>query len=208
MATAETPREAFGRQLGEHRRSVKGLTQEAVAQRVSEWGVPLGKFAVNRIENPNNPESTREATITEALLLAAAVGVAPIELILPKDRALRLGIGEGAPVVEGDAALEWFIGARSLFTDPPLREALRGKSQAAVARTIAQLRERGVNPFAQVIGATEVETSEQSHHEEYEPTDDEMVAFIVASYQKRIGGLLEQMASEIEQHRRRSEGGK
>jgi transcriptional regulator with XRE-family HTH domain len=81
----ERPIETFRRQVREVRRR-RGLSQAALSARVRELGGSLTDTAITKIEG-----GSRDVSLGEALVLAAALGVAPLHLLFPIDgRPVRL----------------------------------------------------------------------------------------------------------------------
>jgi transcriptional regulator with XRE-family HTH domain len=99
---AASPSKCFGRQLRTLRKQ-RNMSQEGLAQRVTEIGVPMGQSMVGRLEN-----GTRTLSLDDAIALALAVG-APLMHLLSVGRDERLAL---APKVHVDAeqAYKWFLG--------------------------------------------------------------------------------------------------
>lgn len=106
-----TPGTTFRRRLREVRRRA-GLSQIALAERVAEQGGSLNQAALTRIERGD-----RDATVEEALLLAAALGVSPLWLMLPSDQHEWVRLGDGNRVYETALLREWIRGSHPMDLD-------------------------------------------------------------------------------------------
>lgn len=105
------PTRAFALRLRETREAL-GLSKRDLAQRLTEIGFPLDRFAIGRIEAAGGPPPARKAiTLDEVLALAAALGVAPIHLVVPEEGEIELGeaLHVAAPEVR-----RWVRGERPL----------------------------------------------------------------------------------------------
>ena len=80
MTTTKTYAQVVGDRLRSHR-EVHRLRQDEVAQRARRWGLPLTRATVARIE-----AGKRELRVPELVLLTAALGISPTELIDGGDR--------------------------------------------------------------------------------------------------------------------------
>src|SRR5450756_825662 len=85
------------------------MTVQALADRCAELGLPVGRVTLTKLER-----GIRQAvTPAEVMVLAAALGVPPIELLMP------VGIGEQVEILPGQvidslAAVRWFRGDLNL----------------------------------------------------------------------------------------------
>ncbi len=115
----ETPGQAFARQVRESRER-KPWSQEQLVDRLREMGVEWDRATLARLE-----AGRRKVSLDEALLLAAALGVSPQYLVLPRsNEPVQL-----APnlTVEVRLARDWMRGftplsdddERSFFTEVP-----------------------------------------------------------------------------------------
>lgn len=81
------------------------MTVQALADRCAELGLPIGRVTLTKLER-----GIRQAVSpSEVMVLAAALGVPPIELVLP------IGIGEQMEILPGQMldsldAVRWFCG--------------------------------------------------------------------------------------------------
>jgi transcriptional regulator with XRE-family HTH domain len=71
------PSEVFAARLRETRKA-RGMSQTDLAQRMTDWGRPMSREALLRIEN-----GTRGVSLDEALALAAALFAVPPHLLTP-----------------------------------------------------------------------------------------------------------------------------
>src|SRR5438128_1706924 len=80
MTTQElSPSQAFGQRLRDARRTApRQLSQAELSKRLGDLGVPVSRQTLIEIEKGN-----RRVTLDEALAIAAAVGVAPVHLMVP-----------------------------------------------------------------------------------------------------------------------------
>lgn len=81
------------------------MTAQALADRCADLGLPIGRVAIAKLENGMR----EKVSLAEILILAAALEVAPMQLVFP------FGIKEGAEILPGfyatnDAAAYWFLG--------------------------------------------------------------------------------------------------
>lgn len=74
------PSQAFAQRQREARLSL-GVSQAALARRLAELGYPLSRKAVNEIEH-----GKRRVTLDDALAIALALGVAPVNLLVPFEK--------------------------------------------------------------------------------------------------------------------------
>lgn len=102
------PEEVFRRRLQEAREARGGMSQRELAARVANIGMKINQSAITRIER-----GERKVSLGEAIALAAALDVAPVNLFLPidGDEPVRL-----APALEVDLthARKWATGERPL----------------------------------------------------------------------------------------------
>lgn len=75
------PRQVFGRRVREARKR-RGLRQQDVADRLRDLGHPIDRSTIAKIERG---QSRADASISDVLAFAAALGVAPVHLIVPTD---------------------------------------------------------------------------------------------------------------------------
>jgi transcriptional regulator with XRE-family HTH domain len=103
-----TPSAAFGKRLREVReRARPKITQAQLVERLAELGFELNRDAVIQIES-----GRRRVTLDEALAIAAVLGVAPVNLVVPLENPERLLRDEGS-VYEPTALLA--VGNLRLF---------------------------------------------------------------------------------------------
>lgn len=85
------------------------MTVQALADQCAELGLPIGRVTLTKLER-----GMRQAvTPAEVMVLAAALGVPPVELLIP------VGVGEQAEILPGQmldslAAVRWFGGDLTL----------------------------------------------------------------------------------------------
>jgi hypothetical protein len=87
----------------------KKMTVQALADRCADLGLPLGRVTIAKLERGMR----QTITPAEVMVLAAALGVPPIELLLP------VGYQETAEILPGQQlpaldAARWFAGERQL----------------------------------------------------------------------------------------------
>jgi transcriptional regulator with XRE-family HTH domain len=124
-----TPRRTTGQVLGErlaYYRERAGLTQAQLAERTEALGHPMNRVTVAKIEGaarerPRIADRTRadNATLTDILVLAAALDVPPVLLFVPLGRTEEVEVGNLR--VHPHVLVDWFGG------DAPLATAPRGK---------------------------------------------------------------------------------
>ena len=104
-------------------RKARGLTQRDVAQRLANLGVSMHQTAIAKIEN-----GERKVTVEDALLLAAVLDVAPVNLLLPLADNVDMALGN--LTVSSGEMREWARGftplpgqdSRADLTEIPDRE--------------------------------------------------------------------------------------
>lgn len=95
------PEKVFARQLRTTRER-RGWTQAQLAERLSEMGVKLAQSALSKIES-----GERGVGLDECLSIAAALGVSPGSLAIPKAKDLQLEIAPSLVVDQWQALLWW-----------------------------------------------------------------------------------------------------
>ena len=101
-APGATPQEIFSAEL-KRTRERKGWTQQALSDRMTHLGSPVGRAAIAKIET-----GVRGVSIDEVVAFSVALGVSPSALVLGRDtRLIRV-----APnlAVDLHAALSWWRG--------------------------------------------------------------------------------------------------
>jgi transcriptional regulator with XRE-family HTH domain len=98
--------ETFARQTRETRERLM-LTQRDLAERLTALGMRADQTTVAKIES-----GSRRVTIEDALLIAAALDVAPLHLLIPRedDAALTIGRLSGS----ADSMRRWAVGDEPL----------------------------------------------------------------------------------------------
>ena len=94
-------------------RERRGMTVQQLSDRCAELGLPIGRVTIAKLENGLR----QGVTPYEVIVLAAVLGVAPIELILPIGREKRVQLWPGAEV-DPLSAVRWFCGDAALNTAP------------------------------------------------------------------------------------------
>jgi transcriptional regulator with XRE-family HTH domain len=92
------------REIREHRR----WTQQDLANRLAELDFPLGRPAITKIEARD-----RGVSVDEALALAAALGVAPVHLLVPVDNEAWFALSKKW-TVPAPLARDWIRGGAPL----------------------------------------------------------------------------------------------
>lgn len=113
----ETPNEALARQMAELREQL-GMSRAELGRRLAELGWEVDPTTLLRIERGpwrKDDRDGRTVTLDEALLIAAALGVSPSHLLVPRSTTDRLLIGNLE--VEPDQAREWISGRLPLTDD-------------------------------------------------------------------------------------------
>jgi hypothetical protein len=82
--------------------------QDALAKRMEELGQPIDRSTIGRIENGN-----RSVTVDELFVLAAALDVAPMQLVVPLDSEELVAVTPTERWSAG-AVRRWFTGAAIL----------------------------------------------------------------------------------------------
>jgi transcriptional regulator with XRE-family HTH domain len=161
--------ETVGRRVGEVRRDL-GWSVEQLAERCAQAGAPqLTVNALYVIESGRKEKATgrrrRHVTVDELLLLAVALGVAPVDLLVPST------VADDAPVnvapevtTTAGAAREW-IGGGLLKTAPQslaeLAEAIRFMPKArAEAASVEWFRRHGAEYMLRANKAWEAEQAD------------------------------------------------
>lgn len=88
-------------------RTRQGLTQQDLSERVHALGGALDRVAIIKIENGN-----RGVALDEVLLLAAALQVAPVQLMSPHARSAKVTLGN--VTVSGNRLRRWIRGRKPL----------------------------------------------------------------------------------------------
>ncbi len=144
MSEASAPPVArvFGDRVRQSRKA-SAWTQGQLADATGEAGQRIDRAGISRIE-----ANTRAVQLGEALIIAAALGVAPDHLIAPlgSDERMRLGTSDGAPTYTAGQVTAWLRGDAPLPGMPerylwgmgpvgrnPVATALRGAVKHAEA---------------------------------------------------------------------------
>lgn len=107
----QTARDVLAENLAAIRARVGMSSAQELADKVKELGGRLDRAAISKIES-----KTRNVSLDEALLLAAALDVAPVHLFVALDTNVLMEIAPKVdPVPAGDAR-EWVRGRRPLPT--------------------------------------------------------------------------------------------
>lgn len=106
---AMTTRGVVATNLAAIRTRVGMSSAQDLADRVKELGGRLDRAAISKIES-----GTRNVSLDEAVLLAAALDVAPVHLLVPLDDAAQVQIVPSRKPVTATAAREWVRGRRPL----------------------------------------------------------------------------------------------
>jgi transcriptional regulator with XRE-family HTH domain len=123
------PSHVLGDQLRDLRKIAGGLTQDQLAERLRKLGSRLDATAIAKIET--RTAKRRGVSLDEALEIAAALGISPAHLFMPRDK--------GAPVqiapklnLPGTVAREWLAGIAPLpGHDPHIFELARSEDEKA-----------------------------------------------------------------------------
>ena len=124
---ADPVREVVRRNLIKFR-GLRGMSQDQLAKRVTDLGVPMRQTTVAKIERPDGPDAkgrfirARDVDVSELVAFALALDVSPLRLLLPDSRQdhrqtpgpgvrwieLAPGSEKHPPVVvDGDQAWAW-----------------------------------------------------------------------------------------------------
>jgi transcriptional regulator with XRE-family HTH domain len=115
-APAKTVKESFAEQLEGVRRR-KGWTQQQLADRMETMGLPLDRSAIAKIETQR-----RAVSLEEALAFAAALGVSPAALVVPRDETM-LQLAPQVPWwIPSETAWDWFAGRHPARSVGPLED--------------------------------------------------------------------------------------
>jgi transcriptional regulator with XRE-family HTH domain len=99
--------ETFARRVREVRER-RGWTQQQLAERLRELGVPIDRTKVNRVET-----GARAVSVDDALAIAAALGVSPSVLFFPLARSELVRVTP-VRVVSAEEGRRWFRGEQPL----------------------------------------------------------------------------------------------
>lgn len=112
-----------------HFRSVRKMTLQALADRCAERGVPLGRVTLTKLEGGKR----QAVTPWELAVLAAALDVAPVELLYPIGSGKQVEMLPGIEV-EPLTAANWFSGDKILDFEqvPPVVRDPRPGEQTSV----------------------------------------------------------------------------
>lgn len=108
-ATAISARHVLAENLASIRARVGMASAQELADKVKELGGRLDRAAIAKIES-----KTRNVSLDEALLLAAALDVAPVHLIFPLDDDRAVEIASRSQPVPARDAREWLRGREPL----------------------------------------------------------------------------------------------
>lgn len=92
-------------------RLARGMTQQDLADRLSQLGARVDRTAVAKVE-----KGTRELALAEAFQYAWALHVAPVHLFVPTDSDEPINIGPDMEASPFEVRL-WIRGQRPLFQD-------------------------------------------------------------------------------------------
>jgi transcriptional regulator with XRE-family HTH domain len=105
-----TPAQVFARAVRSAREQC-GTTQDELAERLTELGLPFDRSMVAKVEGER-----RGVSLDEVLGFAVALGVSPVSLLVPQSAAETVALTPNTPVESVQASL-WARGYRPL-TDP------------------------------------------------------------------------------------------
>jgi len=100
-----SPHQLFGRRVREARK-IHGFSLAQLEARLDELGRKIDKSMLGRIERGD----VKNPTIEHLVVLAAALDVAPIDLVMPSSYDDTVSVGN-LPPVPADVARRWFMGA-------------------------------------------------------------------------------------------------
>jgi len=160
MAKGRRVGEVLARRL-EQVRKARGLTQRDVTERLADLGVSMHQTAIAKIENGD-----RKVTIEDALLLAFALDVAPVNLFLPLADNIPMALGN--VTVQSGEMRAWARGfaplpgqdSRTYLTQVPDGEWAPLEKEARRAASAEDFRS-----FADATGGT------ITYHPDEEPTE-------------------------------------
>lgn len=109
----QRPGQIFGRRVEEWR-TRRGLTQEQLAAELRELGYPMVRATVAKIEGRGT--RAKNARLEDVLAFALALGVAPVQLIVPDDDEAAVAAAPDRPLL-APVARAWIQG------DWPLEDA-------------------------------------------------------------------------------------
>lgn len=111
-----TPGQVFARRVQAARKRL-GWTQQQLAERVTELGVPMHRLTVAKIEKGG--QRAENVALREMFGLALALSVAPVHLLVPLEDEASVDIApatfgpQPAPLVRS-----WIRGQNTLYSDP------------------------------------------------------------------------------------------
>jgi transcriptional regulator with XRE-family HTH domain len=112
--SAQAPGQVLARRVKEAREQ-RGWSQAELAKQVEALGYPLQRPVINRIEQGRTRAAN--ASIEDLFALAAALGVAPVYLLVPLDDETALEVVPGVPVAPR-LARAWIRGELPLPISP------------------------------------------------------------------------------------------
>lgn len=105
---AKTPTQILARQMKEVR-TRRGWTQQDLADRLQDLGLNVDQSTIARIEKGQ----IKRVTLDDALAIAAALGVQPVQLMVPMKADNRVALAPNL-IVEPSLARRWIRGQRTL----------------------------------------------------------------------------------------------
>jgi transcriptional regulator with XRE-family HTH domain len=128
------PSQIFARRVRETRKR-RDWTQEELAARLTEIGRPTTQATIARIEAATSTRA-RNVTLDEAFAFAAALGVAPLYLFLPRERDERVAVTRNITVDAGRAQ-DWLVGTLRLRDSDDLGTFLSERNREALYALLA-----------------------------------------------------------------------
>lgn len=95
----------FGEAVASHRK-IRNLTAAELAERTKEFGLPVHRVAISKIETNSR---AGKVDLSEVVVLALALGVPPIELLYPALPGGKVEVWPGAETTSIEAT-QWFSG--------------------------------------------------------------------------------------------------
>jgi transcriptional regulator with XRE-family HTH domain len=135
VATPLTPGQVFAERVKARRKRL-GWTQQQLADRLREYGLPTDRTTIVKLEKG---ERAQAAPLDRLFAFAAALGVAPVHLFVPLDDDASIAIGN--TTLPAPHARSWIRGETPLPLEPDFdyREMPRSEMQRRLELYLARL---------------------------------------------------------------------
>lgn len=140
---------------------MRAWSQQDLANRLEELKYPMARSTITKIEGGG--KRAENASVTDVLALAAALGVAPVHLLVPLEDDVHLQITPGNEL-PAPLARAWIRGQLPIDFTPAeddlrtfLREQPKHELQALVERALVQAHMRGTSLAHALLGRDKLE---------------------------------------------------